>query len=410
MELDTADIVEESGNGTHEKTQEELRAEFLREQLREYIFYKDVRHTIPETANEYCKKTSYNPHILPLSILVLLFCLYFGLSYVHDSYMAETSTSSSVPVNEEPIEYLNETLIAEKKAQEEQLRQEVILNKLLEHEDVCYDMAIFTEHYPAFIPPENFEDDSLQLDSDEASVELSKQSLYNEHYTKGNGQNSGKEAVDKTSKSNSKAEPIIYILALAFICLLIRAFSDINDHYKAKKKNYRTRRYSLQSYAQAHKQDRRSSKDNQKNHHQKQQCLDKHSMSVDQFGNKLTKEQLKRKSELLKDLRKYASFEEQKNINNSLESINIQNQLLDFEELKTKEHLGHRAPGTSTSSSSSSRRCSLNIHRADVVSRRRSIASGIGATMGVSINSLGIGIEPSNDTEPKKRVRMLNRH
>ncbi|XP_017044474.1 uncharacterized protein LOC108090359 isoform X2 [Drosophila ficusphila] len=64
---------------------------------------------------------------------------------------------------------------------------------------------------------------------------------------------------DASKKSNT-AEPIIYLFALVFIYLLLKAASDINQHYKSNKGDKRLRRCSLQSYAQIHKQDRRSSK------------------------------------------------------------------------------------------------------------------------------------------------------
>ncbi|XP_030383847.1 uncharacterized protein LOC115631272 [Scaptodrosophila lebanonensis] len=64
---------------------------------------------------------------------------------------------------------------------------------------------------------------------------------------------------DSPKKSNT-AEPIIYLFALVFIYLLLKAASDINQHYKSQNKgDKRLRRCSLQSYAQAHK-DRRASK------------------------------------------------------------------------------------------------------------------------------------------------------
>ncbi|XP_017033303.1 uncharacterized protein [Drosophila kikkawai] len=62
------------------------------------------------------------------------------------------------------------------------------------------------------------------------------------------------------AKKSNTAEPIIYLFALVFIYLLLKAASDINQHYKSNKGDKRLRRCSLQSYAQVHKQDRRSSK------------------------------------------------------------------------------------------------------------------------------------------------------
>ncbi|KAH8259157.1 hypothetical protein KR038_011579 [Drosophila bunnanda] len=66
---------------------------------------------------------------------------------------------------------------------------------------------------------------------------------------------------DAATKKSNTAEPIIYLFALVFIYLLLKAASDINQHYKSQNKgDKRLRRCSLQSYAQVHKQDRRSSK------------------------------------------------------------------------------------------------------------------------------------------------------
>ncbi|XP_034654334.1 uncharacterized protein LOC117892299 isoform X2 [Drosophila subobscura] len=64
----------------------------------------------------------------------------------------------------------------------------------------------------------------------------------------------------ETAKKSNTAEPIIYLFALVFIYLLLKAASDINQHYKSNKGDKRLRRCSLQSYAQIHKQDRRASK------------------------------------------------------------------------------------------------------------------------------------------------------
>ncbi|KAH8285414.1 hypothetical protein KR054_008958 [Drosophila jambulina] len=66
---------------------------------------------------------------------------------------------------------------------------------------------------------------------------------------------------EAAAKKSNTAEPIIYLFALVFIYLLLKAASDINQHYKSQNKgDKRLRRCSLQSYAQVHKQDRRSSK------------------------------------------------------------------------------------------------------------------------------------------------------
>ncbi|XP_034477939.1 uncharacterized protein LOC117784338 isoform X2 [Drosophila innubila] len=65
------------------------------------------------------------------------------------------------------------------------------------------------------------------------------------------------------SKKPNTAEPIIYLFALVFIYLLLKAASDINQHYKSNKGDKRLRRCSLQSYAQKDQrnhQDRRASK------------------------------------------------------------------------------------------------------------------------------------------------------
>ncbi|XP_060660514.1 uncharacterized protein LOC132794235 [Drosophila nasuta] len=68
---------------------------------------------------------------------------------------------------------------------------------------------------------------------------------------------------DIAKKSNT-AEPIIYLFALVFIYLLLKAASDINQHYKSSKGDKRLRRCSLQSYAQKDQRsahlDRRASK------------------------------------------------------------------------------------------------------------------------------------------------------
>ncbi|XP_016940843.3 uncharacterized protein [Drosophila suzukii] len=94
----------------------------------------------------------------------------------------------------------------------------------------------------------------------------------------------GNKKKDATKKSNT-AEPIIYLFALVFIYLLLKAASDINQHYKSQNKgDKRLRRCSLQSYAQIHKQDRRASKVEESPIFRRKHVLgEERSVSVDRY-------------------------------------------------------------------------------------------------------------------------------
>ncbi|XP_075165617.1 uncharacterized protein LOC142238013 isoform X2 [Haematobia irritans] len=202
-----------------------------------------------------------NHRIVPIGLLIVFVTIYLGLSSIPICFV--NCTQENILRTPHIISY--------SKREESQK----ILERLLEYKDICKDLEIFTRSQ---IPRSGYLTDinkttqngiekgvkkGISLNIPESSIATMDEGsgrgdkCSKPSYTKGN-------KFTKTDKKDS-AEPIIYLFALVFIYLLLKAASDINQHYKSENKNDKRflRRCSLQSYAQTHR-DRRVSKEHKR--------------------------------------------------------------------------------------------------------------------------------------------------
>ncbi|XP_037813986.1 LOW QUALITY PROTEIN: uncharacterized protein LOC119605108 [Lucilia sericata] len=263
--------------------------------------------------NNYQSKTNNNHHVVPVGVIICLVTIYLGMTSVQKCLV---SCVENTLMTEPELQHKDDILSYLQKA--EKLDNSQILERLLEYKDICKDLEVFTKD----IKPNDEEKDEEDVDEnhyneDNANEVLkvievsgvgdvagreeeermrravvkvvvvpvvvvtvlsphavnlkSKYSIkttnskngfnkYNKS-TKAKYQKNHKKELN-LNKKNSTAEPIIYLFALVFIYLLLKAASDINQHYKSQNKNdKRLRRCSLQSYAQTHRPDRRASKE-----------------------------------------------------------------------------------------------------------------------------------------------------
>ncbi|XP_061391419.1 uncharacterized protein LOC133326830 [Musca vetustissima] len=250
-------------------------------------------------------KIKNQQHIVPIGLLIVLATIYLGMSGIQSCFVNCSENHQLLLKSAQNLIYNNNN--------DDIKDPQVILERLLEYKDICRDLEIFTKELNKTTNAKTQEqtddvkneivlensgsgsgggsgangatDDgsgdecttttsSTKSYSKKNKKPKSKYSIkfptnakngfhkYNKSTTKAkNGKHDKKDL--NINKKNSSAEPIIYLFALVFIYLLIKAASDINQHYKSENKKDKNfmRRCSLQSYAQAHR-DRRSSKAN----------------------------------------------------------------------------------------------------------------------------------------------------
>nr|XP_017001821.2 uncharacterized protein LOC108060578 isoform X2 [Drosophila takahashii] len=206
----------------------------------------------------------------------------------------------------------------------------------------------------------------------------------------------GNKKKEATKKSNT-AEPIIYLFALVFIYLLLKAASDINQHYKSNKGDKRLRRCSLQSYAQIHKQDRRASKVEESPIFRRRHVLgEERSVSVDRY--------------------KYTQNEEGGFTKSAPRVKNYHHRVISpLASRPTNQHPFWPGSEDTRMGGRQNRRSSVpisidyqTVHLSGAhppeLSRRGSVISLTGP------QSPDPGALPSGAVDPKRRVRMINRH
>ncbi|XP_054737298.1 uncharacterized protein LOC129243897 [Anastrepha obliqua] len=409
-------------------------------------------------------------HVVPVGVLIVLFTLYLTTATLQCNYVNREQEGLRCKDDD--------TILQSQELQALEAAKRVrILEKLLEYKDLCTELEVFTkdlrwtnEIYDKLDSLKEFEneweqsakgfldmnsgsgtdgeeeqgnsnieeigvepEDSQLAEEDNKSVRrngqnwphgavaLKKKKVKSENnknnHSIGNNPNSKKD--QPIAKKTNTAEPIIYLFALVFIYLLLKAASDINQHYKSQNKGgKRLRRCSLQSYAQTHKQDRRASKGSPKKKSNRELILEMRSKSVDRFNDNAAK-----KSEILANLRKYTSFDD----HNRLE--NIEYGAFRFPHLTTWEAQSRGAISFNRKETMypkvSNRRCSvpisLNFQRqklstmtlvpASSMARRTSFS---GVHFGTEAFLGGLQFADRGQDSPflevKRRVRMINRH
>ncbi|KAL9918827.1 uncharacterized protein ACN427_000967 isoform 1-T1 [Glossina fuscipes fuscipes] len=210
-----------------------------------------------------------NRHILPpIGVAVVLMTLYLAVQqhFVSCSYQS----SSNLPSENIWSDLENDLKTQQKNGN----NQNSILARLLEYEHICKDLEIFTKKFKTTtLAKETALEDNENVENIEkhecvGTKKTSPAKNKRRSIVPANKSTKYKFPVNtkkrhESKNKNSTAEPIIYMFALVFIYLLLKAASDINQHYKTQNKNdKRLRRCSLQSYAQSRRStaDRRASK------------------------------------------------------------------------------------------------------------------------------------------------------
>lgn len=213
---------------------------------------------------------SNQQYIVPFGILIVLFTCYLSTSAFKRTIEIKEAESN------ENLKSSNDLLHKQKTVEYENLSTDRNLIKLLEHYDKCYDLQIFTKDITTIVDDTDDDDDDLLTDintEDELpsaggtieevtkNKEITKnkiivkigvkngkngKTLKRKNGNYGNNFKNNNKSIkakllrkkvspnkDKEPKKGSTAEPIIYLFALVFIYLLLKAASDINQHYKS---------------------------------------------------------------------------------------------------------------------------------------------------------------------------------
>lgn len=190
-----------------------------------------------------------NTFVTYVAVLLVIVTLYFttnALKRNYDNNQLKLDESNRIRQYEKE----QQDLLRQELEEKEIKRQADISAKFKEHQDCCYDLQIFTAAVLA-------KDQSIQQILNE-NIEKS-----NEILLKQFKKTYRKKDLNKTPppKKGASTEPIIYLFVLVLLYLLLKAASDITQHYKEQSKGDKrnNRRCSLQVYAQM-KSDRRPSK------------------------------------------------------------------------------------------------------------------------------------------------------
>ncbi|XP_036333204.1 uncharacterized protein LOC118744359 [Rhagoletis pomonella] len=244
-----------NGEDVSEKLSEQL-GQHVSERVKLFEAHHQAHHPKPQPH----KINNNIRHVVPVGLIIVLFTLYLALQSKYISRGQEDNRHDDAKRQE--------------LAALEVAKRITILEKLLEYKDLCTELEVFTKDIEREHPPDvsvdmisggEKNDELEKTDSNTETVvknnNADKENYKNNHSNINIKPNSNNKKGQPMPKKTNTAEPIIYLFALVFIYLLLKAFSDINQHYKSKNNgDKRLRRCSLQSYAQTHKQDRRASK------------------------------------------------------------------------------------------------------------------------------------------------------
>ena len=174
-----------------------------------------------EFYNEYLKSMGHSnnaQHIPVFGILMILFTLYVGLT-LHNN-MGQCSLSyEEVPI----MEPFKSKLINS------------FNHRMLEQKDSCNDVHIFQKDLAMEELKKKLKE-SEQEELKPLSNGHKAHNKFNLKPPKPTAKTIAKKAQsaegDSNNKKSSTAEPIIYLFAFVFVYLLLKAVSDINNHYK----------------------------------------------------------------------------------------------------------------------------------------------------------------------------------
>lgn len=150
-----------------------------------------------------------NHHVVPIGIIIVLCTVYLMIAGLQNNYNY----------------YLKPGVAALKLNQQnanDQLQHLLAIEKG-EQQPVCREVEVFNKE--EFTLKEVKESKGQQL----VNIKRHKQQIKS---IKSSGKQSKTELQRKKDKKPNTAEPIIYLFALVFIYLLLKAASDINQHYK----------------------------------------------------------------------------------------------------------------------------------------------------------------------------------
>lgn len=194
-------------------------------------------------------KPQNQKYLVSLTVIIAFLILYLtncSLKHVYERNLLKLK---------EIEESKNELLRNE---QEKELkRRSKILETFLEHKDRCYDIQVFTKKEEIYEAEENGDEfdydtesmeESLEEEIIKTEVENKKSHIFDQKRARYkipkfkkkttlrkkdiSKKSSSQPHQSQSKKNSSSSEPIIYLFALIFIYLLLKAASDISQHYK----------------------------------------------------------------------------------------------------------------------------------------------------------------------------------
>ncbi|XP_055372348.1 uncharacterized protein LOC129606208 isoform X2 [Condylostylus longicornis] len=142
---------------------------------------------------------------------------------------------------------IEQKLELQRRAQEEEIkRQQEIINRLKEHEKICYNLYVFgVKPFKEYIKKPYRINGYIEKQGNEHDTNENHKPNYDSINVKLQQQ-------QQQSQNHNASEPIIYLFILVLIYFLMKSASDITQHFKqkSKQKDDSSRRCSLQEYAE----------------------------------------------------------------------------------------------------------------------------------------------------------------